>query len=500
MNKILKGILAAVMAVAMLTFVSCENGVGGDNGEKASLTVSPTSVTLLSSGSEQFITVETNADDWDFMSGASWLLVEKMNAGLFLRASENTNENERSGELVVFATLNGSRAEQIISVKQLGKNDTPSSGSGLFECPVFESLMLSSYDANGDGTISEVEAEGVTEIDVAYTEENAEEREAITSLKGIKIFKNLQYLYCENNLIKSLDVSGMQKLEYVDCFYNEMETLDVSNCPSLKWVYCFSNKLTSVKVEGSNNMTFFQAYNNKLTSLDFSDMPELYYFDVRLNALRDVDFSNCPKLGIAAVGSNDIASLNLEGLPSLESLGCYSNSIASLDLSKLPKLYMLECYDNNLATLNLSANMALETLNCQNNLLKELVVGNKAIVTTLNCANNYLEGDLDLTDYAALKHLLCGGNNFTSIEVASCTKLEDINCANTSIKALDVSALSLLTSLKANDCLISEMDCSNNSALATLHLQGNPLTSLVLAEGQKINDLKVDNPDVISYK
>ena len=46
------------------------------------------------------------------------------------------------------------------------------------------------------------------------------------------------------------------------------------------------------------------------------------------------------------------------------------------------------------------------------------------------------------------------------------------------------------------------MDCSNNRKLKTLYLQGNPLTSLVLATGQTIDieDMKIDNYDVISYK
>ena len=68
------------------------------------------------------------------------------------------------------------------------------------------------------------------------------------------------------------------------------------------------------------------------------------------------------------------------------------------------------------------------------------------------------------------------------------------------ITALDTTSLSLLESLIANDCRIATMDCSNNRKLKTLYLQGNPLTSLVLATGQIIEDMKIDNDDVISYK
>jgi Leucine-rich repeat (LRR) protein len=94
----------------------------------------------------------------------------------------------------------------------------------------------------------------------------------------------------------------------------------------------------------------------------------------------------------------------------------------------------------------------------------------------------------------------CGGNNFTAISVDACTGIVNLSCENTSISTLNVAPLSLLESLVANDCLLTTMDCSNNLKLQKLYLQGNPLTSLILATGQVIGDLKVDNYDVISYK
>ena len=118
----------------------------------------------------------------------------------------------------------------------------------------------------------------------------------------------------------------------------------------------------------------------------------------------------------------------------------------------------------------------------------------------LVCDNNRLTGTLDLNKFKALTSVACGGNGFTAINVAQCTALTSLSCANTMITALDTTSLKMLESLIANDCLITTMDCSNNRALKTLYLQGNPLTSLVLATGQTIADMKIDNYDVISYK
>ena len=495
--------LSAVV-LAAFTLVGCENGSGNDvnGGEDVNirLSVLPENITVDSEAQTSFITVTTNATEWDFVNAVSWVEASRNGDDINLIISKNYSANTREGEIIVFATSGSKRIEKKVSIKQYAEGSSEGGSNEDFECSVFESLMLSSYDTNGDGKISEAEAARVTEIDVTFTESDAEEREYITSLKGIKKFKNLQYLYCDNNLILNLDLSGMEKLELVDCFYNDMVSLNVSNCPSLKWVYCYSNNISELNISGSNNLVILQAYKNKLTSIDVSGLKELVYFDVLLNNLREVNFSNCPKLLVAAVGGNNLISLNLEGLPSLYTLGCYENNIASLDVSKLTNLEMLECYTNNIASLDLSANTKLTALTCQGNLLTSLNIENCKLLTKLDCSNNYLEGAVDFNKFTHLKKLHCGGNRFSAISVNNCLFMEELSCENTQITALEVSSLSLLTSLIANDCLISKMDCSNNLNLNTLHLQGNPLTELVLAEGQTIADLKLDNHDVISRK
>ena len=496
--------LSAVV-LAAFTLVGCENDLNNENnggGEEITLRLSvfPESITVDHKSQFSLITVTTNATEWDFVNAVSWVEATRTGDDLDLTISKNHSTENREGEIIIFAVSGTQRIEKKVSIKQYAENASEDGNDDEFECPVFESLMLSNFDSNGDGRISEAEAARVTEIDVAFTESDAEEREYITSLKGIKKFKNLQYLYCENNLIPTLDLSGMEKLELVDCYYNDMVSLNVSNCPSLKWVYCYSNNISDLNISGSENLIIFQAYQNKLKSIDVSGLKELAYFDVRLNNLRDVDFSNCPKLVVAAVGTNDLISLNLEGLPSLYTLGCYENNIASLDVSKLANLEMLECYTNNISSLDLSANTKLTALTCQRNLLTSLNIESCKLLTKIDCSNNFLEGAADFSKFTHLKKLYCGGNRYTSINVNDCLFMDELSCENTQIAALEVSALTLLTSLIANDCLILKMDCSNNINLKTLHLQGNPLTELVLAEGQSIADLKLDNHNVISYK
>ena len=501
MKIVTKRILSLLIAAMALCVTACDGEKTEEEVEQTpvtiSLTLSVDKVAFTAEGGIQDVAVISSVNTWDFINAATWLEVEMTDDSLTLIASENKSTQARKGEVVVYATEGTSRAEKIISVEQAASGGTTSDGSLTFECPVFEQMMLESYDRDGDGIISAAEAADVT--DMVLTLDETSTNDPITSLKGIKNFVNLVNLDCDGNLLTSLDLSGMEKLEYVDCCYNKIKELNLNGCKSLKWVYCFVNNIDTVHLEGCDNIMFFQAYKNNLTSLNISNRPELIYLDVRLNSLRDIDFTNCPKLNVAAVGSNSLISLNLEGLPELYTLGCYENSIASLDTSSLPNLEMLECYANNISKLDLTANTKLSALTCQRNLISELTIGGTAL-KKLDCSSNRLAGVLDMTAYSQLYYLHCGGNELKEVKVTTNTKLEDLSCENTLVEALDVTFLVNLESLVANDCLIKSLNCSKNLKLQKLYLQGNPLTSLVLAKGQTISDLKVDNPEVIIYQ
>lgn len=502
MEKIAKRVLALLMAAALFIAPSCGESETTEPAPEVpaaiELTVTPDQVSFPPEGELVRVTVDTNAESWDFVNGLSWLDVAKSEGGLILVASSYRGSATRRGEILVVANQGTARVEKTIQVEQVALGDTSQEGNLSFECPVFKELMLEYYDADGDGEISEAEAAVVTEMVLTLNEED--ERAAITSLNGIKKFVNLVNLDCDYNMLTDLDLSGMEKLEYVDCSYNEIKRVNLNGCKSLKWFYGYMNQMETLNIEGCDQVMFIQAWKNKLTSLDVSDKPELVYLDLRMNNLRDIEFYNCPKLNVAAIGGNNIMSLELSGLPELYTLGCYENNIATLDVSRLPKLEMLECYDNNIAVLDLSANTVLAALVCSNNMISSLTLNPESPLKKLDCGNNRLEGTLDVTGYDQLYYLHCGGNAFTEVNASTCVKMTNMACENTNVTTLDVTNLTLLESLVANNCQITTMDCSKNLNLSTLYLHGNPLQSLILSEGQSISDLKLDNHDVIVYQ
>lgn len=172
-------------------------------------------------------------------------------------------------------------------------------------------------DKDGDGTLSQAELDGVTELYVAYAN--------IKDLTGIELFPYLEKLDCKNNNLTRLDVSKNTKLTKLYCEFNQLTSLDLSKNTALTELNCQVNQLTSLDLSKNTALTKLDCALNPLTSLDVSNNTALTYLD------------------------------------------CNYNQLTSLDLSKNTALTKLGCHDNQLTSLDLSKNTALDTLDCSGN-------------------------------------------------------------------------------------------------------------------------------------
>lgn len=179
-------------------------------------------------------------------------------------------------------------------------------------------------DKDGDGTLSQAELDGVTELYVAYAN--------IKDLTGIELFPNLDKLDCKNNNLTRLDVSKNTKLTKLYCEFNQLTGLDLSKNTALTELNCQVNQLTSLDLSKNTALTKLDCALNPLTSLDVSNNTALTYLD------------------------------------------CNYNQLTSLDLSKNTALTKLGCHDNQLTSLDLSKNTALDTLDCSGN-KRQITVG-----------------------------------------------------------------------------------------------------------------------------
>ena len=179
-------------------------------------------------------------------------------------------------------------------------------------------------DKDDDGTLSQDELNGVTELYVDHAN--------IKDLTGIELFPNLDKL---------------------DCKYNNLTRLDVSKNTKLTKLYCESNQLTG---------------------LDLSKNTALTELDCALNQLTGLDLSKNTALTVLYCESNHLTSLDLSKNTALTVLNCQDNQLTSLDLSKNTALTKLYCALNQLTSLDLSKNTALTILGCSGN-NRQITVG-----------------------------------------------------------------------------------------------------------------------------
>lgn len=196
-----------------------------------------------------------------------------------------------------------------------------------------------------DGKLSQAERDAVTEISITNTN--------CTDLTGIAYFANLKILYCNDNKLTGLDMSGNPALEQLLCYENNLESLNVTKNKKLSKLKCQHNGLKELNLKDNENLTELNCSYNQLTTLDVSK-----------NA----------KLSI---------------------LECYNNGMEELNLGDITNLSWLLCSENNLTELDVSKNPYLERLHCRHNKLRRLVIGKNYSLTMLYLMDNQLTS-LDL--------------------------------------------------------------------------------------------------------
>ena len=98
----------------------------------------------------------------------------------------------------------------------------------------FMAYISSQFDSDGDSIITEAEVANINTITCGGRN--------ITSLAGIELFPNLEYLYCKNNKIEYLDIGKNPNLRYLEAQGNKISTLDISYNPILKNIFLTCGK------------------------------------------------------------------------------------------------------------------------------------------------------------------------------------------------------------------------------------------------------------------
>lgn len=117
----------------------------------------------------------------------------------------------------------------------------------------FADYLSRKVDTDGDGCISQKEADRVTSIgnlSQDFTYGNGLCASGVEDLDGIEVFKNLKVLLVCDNELESLDLSQNTKLRFVDCSGNYLEDLELPETEKLTTLWAYDNRLDELDVSG----------------------------------------------------------------------------------------------------------------------------------------------------------------------------------------------------------------------------------------------------------
>ena len=400
----------------------------------------------------------------------------------------------------------------------------------------------------------------------------------INPLGAINVSHNSKLLFidCFETQLSALDVSYNAELETLLCDGNQLSALDVSKNPALSTLWCDNNQLIAIDISNNPALRKLQCNNNLLTALDLSSNSALYDLWCYSNQLTTLDVSNNSALYYLWCSDNRLTTLDVSQNTGLMYLLCAENKLTNLDFSQNASLMYLVCNDNELTTLDVSNNSAFWYLKCTYNRLAsidsvlgwreiglvlavsfyfypqkvnditfaqafpdpaflqavlqmpewqgnrkgediiseadKLIMAGRAVLdvsgknigdlrgieyfvgmTWLNVENNRLT-QVDLTQNTALARLFCGGNQLAALDVAANTALTDLSCYANQLTELDLSHNPELKTLHCWKNGLKSVDVTRNTKLYELYCSGNRITQVDVSQNTALLSLEcVDN-------
>ena len=290
-------------------------------------------------------------------------------------------------------------------------------GGVQFEDAALKAYLVNNYDDDGDGEISIMEAENITNVNCSG--------KGVSSLAGLEACANLETLDCSNNSISTIRLPRLTKLVTLRCFGNPISELDLTGCIALSHCYIESSSKDGI-LNGNELAIYSYAGANSLT-LTLSGIPHIRIVRVIGSACMKIDMSGNDTATDIDVSKN--ASLT-EFLPSpnFNVLLLHENtSLQHVDVSALMNLQKLNLSSCNIQSLDVTKNIALKELICPSNSIPTLNVSGNANISVLNVDKNPELTTLNASGLGISELDLTKNEKVTSLRINNNTNLKTVN-------------------------------------------------------------------------
>ena len=92
----------------------------------------------------------------------------------------------------------------------------------------------------------------------------------------------------QDNLLESIDVSGMPVCQGIDAGMNRLTEIDVSHNPELVELYINDNEFTEIDLSQNPKLKYFYCHNNNITELDTRDNSLLRHLNATGNPMKSI--------------------------------------------------------------------------------------------------------------------------------------------------------------------------------------------------------------------
>lgn len=227
----------------------------------------------------------------------------------------------------------------------------------------FRKYVYSNFDKNADHVLSEDEINEVTHINIWSPYGHS----TIASLKGIEYFNRIEYLWCGNSDITSLDLSHNLALTVVYCYQCKLKSLDISNNAALEVLECYANEIGSLDLSNTPSLKTLDCSGNNLSQLDVSGCKVISRLLCDSNQISGLDLSHKELLSYLSCGYNKLTYLNVDGCGALEHILCWENQLTILDVSSCLALTYLMCINNPLSEIWLKTGQSIASFTYPSN-------------------------------------------------------------------------------------------------------------------------------------
>lgn len=241
-------------------------------------------------------------------------------------------------------------------------------------------------------------------------------------------------------------------------------------------------------------------YELDLSSSNLTNLTGLEHFinlislGINLNDISTFDGTAFTNLEYLNFSNNNLTLTNLTGLSNLQIFWAHGNPFSTIDVSSLSSLTFFDIsYCDNLTTLDVSNLTNLTDLSCSSNdVMTTINLNGCTALEDLNCQYGALTS-LDLSGLTNLSTMFAENNNISTIDVTGAVSLGNINIAYNQVSSLVVHDLPVLQSISANGNMISNFNIQNCPLFFTLVMIDNQLTTLDLSDVPSTVIVEVEN-------